>query len=527
MTRELFFKEFSRVAEAPGAVDQFRKLVRALGLNGLLTDQLPTDGSAAVLFDEAQSWKPIESADPNDGLELPYNWMQVPLGALGSWAHGCGFPKSEQGQSDGKYPFLKVSDMNLVGNERSFKVANNYIDDAAVHRLHANIYPAGTIVFPKIGGAIATNKRRMLSVPSTFDNNCLGMTFLESLSLEWCYLLLTSMDFAAYQVGTAVPALQQRTLGSILVNLPPRSEQERIVTKVEELLSLCDRMEIAQNERESQRNQLRSVSLHRMRSTERDPNSAAADIRYFLDISERLITKSEHVTAVRELVRDLAVQGKLAPRELRRCVRTSLGEIGTWGSGGTPNTGNREYYGGGIPWVVIGDLNEGTVFDTAQTITEIGLANSSAKMIDAGVVLVAMYGASVGKLGITGVRCSTNQAIAHCIPNADLIDRDFLFLLLRSLRGALVASAKGGAQPNISQTVLKGWTFVLPPLAEQRHIVTLVEALLGVCDELESALAATEAERVRLLDALLNEAVCESGEEIATSEKSVLQVLGV
>jgi type I restriction enzyme S subunit len=75
--------------------------------------------------------------------------------------------------------------------------------------------------------------------------------------------------------------------------------------------------------------------------------------------------------------------------------------------------------------------------------------------------------------------------------------------------------------------VLKGWTFVLPPLAEQRHIVTLVEALLGVCDELESALAATEAERVRLLDALLNEAVCESGEEIATSEKSVLQVLGV
>ena len=88
-------------------------------------------------------------------------------------------------------------------------------------------------------------------------------------------------------------------------------------------------------------------------------------------------------------------------------------QVVKWGSGGTPKATEKQYYdGGSIPWLVIGDLNDSIVSSSASKITELGLQNSSAKMIPAGTLLVAMYG-SIGKLGITGIECCTNQAIAY------------------------------------------------------------------------------------------------------------------
>lgn len=87
-------------------------------------------------------------------------------------------------------------------------------------------------------------------------------------------------------------------------------------------------------------------------------------------------------------------------------------EVVTWGSGGTPKATESQYYDNGdIPWLIIGDLNDGVVTESQSKITELGLKNSSAKIIPAGTLLVAMYG-SIGKLGITGIECCTNQAIA-------------------------------------------------------------------------------------------------------------------
>ena len=90
---------------------------------------------------------------------------------------------------------------------------------------------------------------------------------------------------------------------------------------------------------------------------------------------------------------------------------TTLSEIADWSSGGTPTAGNSNYYGGDIPWLIIGDLNDGYIDSSAKTLTKEGFDNSSAKMVPIGSVLVAMYG-SIGKLGITNIECATNQAIA-------------------------------------------------------------------------------------------------------------------
>lgn len=241
------------ITTRPDQIKPLRQAILNLAVRGKLVEQDPNDEAASELLkriavEKAASGKrqrDIPEIDPKELGEIPANWSAVPLIALGEWAIGSGFPKNEQGQPEGPYFFLKVSDMNLPKNEKFITTANNAIDDEAAKRMRAAIHPPGTIIFPKIGGAIATNKRRILTRGSAIDNNCLGITFASEIDVEWAYLLMTTLDFTRNQAGTAVPALQQGTLAAIPVPLPPLAEQHRIVAKVGALMALCDRLEAA------------------------------------------------------------------------------------------------------------------------------------------------------------------------------------------------------------------------------------------------------------------------------------------
>jgi type I restriction enzyme S subunit len=217
---------------------------------------------------------------------------------------------------------------------------------------------------------------------------------------------------------------------------------------------------------------------------------------------ERISEAPDAIARLRRFILDLAVRGKLVepPRSWLEC---SLGDVGDWGSGGTPLRTKPEYYGGDIPWLVIGDLNDGLVTASATTITEEGLSNSSAKVVDEGTLLIAMYG-SIGKLGVAGMRCATNQAIAFCRPYSDMVTGDYLFVLLKSLRNELLLQGQGVAQQNISQKILKAHPVELPPLAEQHRIVAKVDELMALCDQLEAARHQREQGRERLVAATLH-----------------------
>ncbi len=216
---------------------------------------------------------------------------------------------------------------------------------------------------------------------------------------------------------------------------------------------------------------------------------------------ERISEAPDAVARLRRFILDLAVRGKLVepPKSWLECT---LGEVGDWGSGGTPLRTKAEYYGGDIPWLVIGDLNDGLVTASATSITEEGLSNSSAKVVDEGTLLIAMYG-SIGKLGVAGMRCATNQAIAFCRPYSDMVTADYLFVLLKSLRNELLLQGQGVAQQNISQKILKAHPVELPPLAEQHRIVAKVNELMALCDQLEAARNQRQQCRERLVDATL------------------------
>ena len=201
-------------------------------------------------------------------------------------------------------------------------------------------------------------------------------------------------------------------------------------------------------------------------------------------------------------------------------VETTLGHVAKWGSGGTPKSGNSLYYDGEIPWCVIGDLTEGEVFATEKTITDEGLKNSSAKIVQPGAVMIAMYGASIGRTGMVGVPMATNQAIAFAYCHEELIDNRFLLIFLQTQKTKFVDAGQGAAQPNISQTVLKDWPIALPPLPEQKRIVEIVSSMEDVIQAAEELLNYATNLRSGLLSDLLS-----GNHEIPKSYDSFLEAV--
>lgn len=159
-----------------------------------------------------------------------------------------------------------------------------------------------------------------------------------------------------------------------------------------------------------------------------------------------------------------------------------LGEVCETKSGGTPSRGNKSYYNGTIPWVKSGELNKGIIYDTEEKITEEAIKNSSTKIFPKGTLLIALYGATIGKLAFLGVDAATNQAVCGIYQN-DLIDSRYIYYFLFHKKQDLVNQGIGGAQPNISQTILKKLEIPLPALETQYAIVSKIEELFSELDK--------------------------------------------
>ncbi len=176
-----------------------------------------------------------------------------------------------------------------------------------------------------------------------------------------------------------------------------------------------------------------------------------------------------------------------------------------WGAGGTPKATEKQYYENGtIPWLIIGDLNDGIVTKSESKITKLGLENSSAKMIPTGTLLVAMYG-SIGKLGITGIECCTNQAIAYAKELYGVTTK-YMYYYMAMMKSKLISMGKGGTQKNISQTVLNSLDVIVPPIEEQKKIVAKIEELFSELDNGVETLKKTKQQLSIYRQAVLKEA---------------------
>lgn len=184
----------------------------------------------------------------------------------------------------------------------------------------------------------------------------------------------------------------------------------------------------------------------------------------------------------------------------------SLDELCEWRSGGTPRRSEPSYFGGDYPWITISDLNDGGVDSTAEFLSASGIANSSAKLIPEGTVLVALYG-SIGKLGITKQPATTNQAIACALPDETAFDPLYLFHFLRSRRRELGLLGTGVTQKNIYLGDIKAFVAPIAPRAEQTRIVAKLEELLSDLDAGVAELKAAQKKLAQYRQSLLKAAV--------------------
>lgn len=170
---------------------------------------------------------------------------RVQLGDVVEVRSGWGFPNAHQGQSVGEYPFYKVSDMNLLGNETVMSRANHFVSEEVAKKLGVRPAPAGTIIFPKIGAAVATNKKRVLSVASAYDNNVMGLIPTERIDSRYLYHWIQTFDLSrlANESG-AVPSIRKSEAERVPIPLPGIAVQRRIVDKLDRFDALVNDLSV-------------------------------------------------------------------------------------------------------------------------------------------------------------------------------------------------------------------------------------------------------------------------------------------
>ncbi len=163
--------------------------------------------------------------------DVPEHWQVLPLKRIGWFKSGAGFPVSDQGDQNCEVPFLKVSDMTKTGNEVWIESENSTVSKETAARLGAFIFPTGTIIFPKVGGALLTNKRRLLRKVSCIDNNVMGCVIIGA-DLQYAFMLLQQLDIGRLSKPGPVPAIGEGDVREIKVSLPPLTEQTTLVQSI-------------------------------------------------------------------------------------------------------------------------------------------------------------------------------------------------------------------------------------------------------------------------------------------------------
>lgn len=159
--------------------------------------------------------------------EVPEGWEDVTYSEIAKFSGGTGFPDRYQGATDGDIPFIKVSDMNSDGNEKFIVHSNNWVSTNTLKDIKGKIFPKGAIAFPKVGAALLTNKRRILSRDTAVDNNIM-VALAKRCDENFLYYSLCSLDLATLVQKGAVPSVNQAGVGAVQIALPPLPEQQKI-----------------------------------------------------------------------------------------------------------------------------------------------------------------------------------------------------------------------------------------------------------------------------------------------------------
>lgn len=403
--------------------------------------------------------------------KLPKGWRVLKIKEMTSIIGGGTPSTSIDEYYDGDIPWL--SPVDLSGYKKKYiSRGRKNITKEGLKKSSARLLPKNSVLFSSrapIGYiAIAENE---LTTNQGFKNLLPSPLYDPSFAY---YFLKYKKDYIESQAsGTTFKEISGKKLGEIEFILPPLPEQQRIVAKLDALFGHLD------------------------------------SLREKLDRIPVLLKN------FRQQVLTQAVTGELTKewregKGLGEWEETTIGSLFEIKTGGTPRRGVKEYYEGGtIPWVKSGLVKNELIFEADEFITEIAIRDSNVKIFPVDTLLVAMYGEGKtrGQVGWLKLEATTNQAIAALVNETmPTITRTYVFYYCLSQYNDIRAKAEGGNQPNLNLSKVKNWEISMPPLEEQKEIVSQVDALFSLADKIESQYASLKAKIDQLPQAILAKA---------------------
>ena len=560
MNADQLLVHYEQIADAPDAIVRLRRFILDLAMRGKLVEQDPTDEPASELLkriavEKARLAKAGKIRKPKLLPEieehpyvLPPSWRWTRMRQV----------TSDRGQAVPDAPFTYI-DVTAIDKE------NGFVSDPKV--LQANEAPSRARKIVRQGDVIYSCVRPYLLnvaiVDADFDPAPIASTAFAILNGHglvlprylWIVLRSPFMVECVEQDmrGQAYPAINDSDFSVLPFPLPPLTEQDRIVAKVDELMALCDRLEAARAEREATRDRLAAASLARLNAPDPDAAAFQTHATFALDNLAPLTNRPDQIKALRQTILNLAVRGKLVEQDpADEPASVLLERIGEEKTEIARNIGFKLKKP--IPRDIRFDevtLPSGWVWsqldELAWKITDGD--HQTPKREERGRYLLSARNVLDGQIDVSNVdfvgeaefermrlRCDPNRfdiliSCSGSVGRVAIVDKDYAYVLVRSaalvkltsgeelsgfIQKALISDilkdqigvrSKAAAQPNLFLGQIRQLMLPLPPLAEQHRIVAKVDELMALCDRLEAALVNADATRQRLLEALLHESL--------------------
>ncbi len=572
MTPQVLLEHFDRMGEAPDAISRLRRFILDLAVRGKLVDQDPRDEPASVLLKQIQAEKArlvkegqirkqqfLLQIEPEEvPFEIPAMWEWTRLGEIGLTQTGT-TPSKNHGDHFGEHiPFIKPG--NLYPNNVDY--ANEGLSETGLKE-SGRMAPRGSLLMVCIG---TIGKCQLIDRDCSFNQQLNSLSPYGGLCSKYLLSACLSEYFQksawAASARTTIAILNKGKWELLLLPLPPRAEQHRIVAKVDELMALCDRLEAAQTEREGRRDRLVASSLHHLNNGA-DSEAFREHARFYFNHLPRLTTSPDHIKQLRQTILNIVFQGRIVPQShdeesgadllkqiksyhpkdpclegRRKKNQPLLNPLDCPGIFTVPVNWAWTYLvflcetiadvdhkmpkavSDGVPFISAKDLkDDGTIdFTAPKMISEDDFKRLSRKVqMRRDDIVYSRIGARLGKARLVNVDTRFLISYSCCLvrPLHKFIDKHYLQLFLDSTLA--LRQAKKGTQsigvPDLGLGEIKAFKIPVPPLAEQDRIVAKVDELMALCDQLETQLTTTQSESRHLLEAVLHEALAKGTEK--------------
>jgi type I restriction enzyme S subunit len=479
--------------------ETLRNSILQLATCGKLVEQREEEGTAEELYQQiliekeqlliegkikkSKTLPPIKHEEIP--FEVPSSWKWVRIGNL--FQHNTGKALNKSNIEGESLTYITTSNLNWgkfdLDKLRTMRFKANELDKCTVKK--------GDLLVAE-GGDFGRAAVWSYDYDIRIQNHIHRLRSFLELDIKYFFYVFYLYKHVGWlkSKGITIKSISSNTLANIVIPLPPLLEQNRIVEKIEELVPLVEEYGEANSRLESLNSkfpdEIKQSILHyaiQGKLLEQREQEGTAE-----DLYQQVLKEKEQLVKEGKIKKNKplpAIQPEEIPFEIPSSWKwVRLDDIGSWKSGQTPFRDDSSYYKGDIPWLKTGDLNNDIIFEVSENITAKAVSDYNLRINPKNTVLIAMYGATIGKVGLLEIEACTNQACCACITHENVFPK-FLFYYLLHRQQYYSSLGAGGAQPNISREKIVNSVFPLPPLYEQKRIIEKIEEFMQLVNELK------------------------------------------